>query len=185
MQEKELIKSCLKGEAEGYNALYEQYAPKMLGVCARYAKDLDDAKDLLQDGFIKVFEGLNKFRFEGSLEGWIRRIMINEALNYYKRQGQLKFQNTELSQLNIEIKDDTTDIISELSHQELLDLIQALSPKYRLVFNLYVIEGYKHHEIATLLGIGEGTSKSNLQDARRSLQQKIYNLNNTKNIISK
>lgn len=185
MQEKELIKSCLKGEAEGYNALYEQYAPKMLGVCARYAKDLDDAKDLLQDGFIKVFEGLNKFRFEGSLEGWIRRIMINEALNYYKRQGQLKFQNTELSQLNFEIKDDTTDIISELSHQELLDLIQALSPKYRLVFNLYVIEGYKHHEIATLLGIGEGTSKSNLQDARRSLQQKIYNLNNTKNIISK
>lgn len=185
MQEKELIKSCLKGDAEGYNALYEQYAPKMLGVCARYAKDFDDAKDLLQEGFIKVFEGLHTFRFEGSLEGWIRRIMINEALNYYKKLGQLKFQNTDLSQVNFEIKDNSTDIISELSHQELLDLIQTLSPRYRLVFNLYVIEGYKHHEIGTLLGIGEGTSKSNLQDARRVLQQKLSNLNYTKNTITK
>ena len=177
MQENQLIKSCLKGESSGYNALYAQYAPKMLVVCSRYVSDFDDAKDLLQEGFIKVFEELHRFKSEGSLEGWIRRIMVNSALNYYKKYSHIKYQTDDISQLKYDIPDDAlVDIESQLNNEELLNLVQTLSPAYRMVFNLYVFEGYKHQEIAKQLGIGEGTSKSNLQDARRILQHKINSI---------
>lgn len=178
MQENQLLKSCLKGESSGYNALYAQYAPKMLVVCSRYVSDFDDAQDLLQEGFIKVFEELHRFRNEGSLEGWIRRIMVNSALNHYKKYSNVKYQTDDISQLKFDVPDDNiVDIESQLNNNELLNLVQTLSPTYRMVFNLYVFEGYKHQEIAKQLGIGEGTSKSNLQDARRILQQKIIAIN--------
>jgi RNA polymerase sigma-70 factor, ECF subfamily len=174
LQENQLIKSCLKGESSGYNALYAKYAPKMLVVCTRYVSDFDDAKDLLQEGFIKVFEELHRFRNEGSLEGWIRRIMVNSALNYYKKYSHIKYQTDDISQLKNDIPDQTiVDIESQINNEELLNLVQTLPPCYRMVFNLYVFEGYKHQEIAKQLGIREGTSKSNLQDARRLLQHKI------------
>lgn len=178
MQESQLIKSCLKGEASAYNALYETYAPKMLVVCSRYVTDYEDAKDLLQEGFIKVFEELHRFRNEGSFEGWIRRIIVNNALNHYKKMTTTKYQTDDINELKYDITDDSNiGIDSQLSNNELLALVQSLPPGYRMVFNLYVFEGYKHHEIANKLGIGEGTSKSNLQDARRLLQQKLNTLN--------
>lgn len=177
MQENQLIKSCLKGESSGYNALYSMYAPKMLVVCSRYVSDFDDAQDLLQEGFIKVFEELHRFRHEGSLEGWIRRIMVNSALNHQKKYINIQYQTDDISQLKYDIPDVAiVDIESQLNNQELLKLVQTLPPSYRMVFNLYVFEGYKHQEIAKLLGIGEGTSKSNLQDARRILQNKINSI---------
>ena len=178
MEDSQLIKSCLQGEESAYNALYTKYAPKMLVVCSRYVTDYEDASDLLQEGFIKVFEELHRFRNEGSLEGWIRRIMVNNALNHYKKMTTTKYQTDDISELKYDIADDSNvDIDSQLSNNELLLLVQTLPPSYRMVFNLYVFEGYKHHEIATKLGIGEGTSKSNLQDARRLLQQKLNVLN--------
>lgn len=183
MQENQLIKSCLKGESSGYNALYAMYAPKMLVVCSRYVSDFNDAQDLLQEGFIKVFEELHRFRNEGSLEGWIRKIMVNSALNHHKKYSNIQYQTDDISQLKYDVPDESNiDIESQLNNEMLLGLVQTLSPAYRMVFNLYVFEGYKHHEIAKQLGIGEGTSKSNLQDARRILQQKINTLNKeTKN----
>lgn len=174
MEENQLIKSCLKGESSGYNTLYAQYAPKMLVVCSRYLTDFDDAKDILQEGFIKVFEQLHRFRNEGSLEGWIRRIMVNEALNHLKKSNKIQQQTDDIDLLSHEIPDETfIQIESQLSNEDLLALVQTLPPSYRMVFNLFVFDGYKHHEIAVKLGIGEGTSKSNLQDARRLLQHKI------------
>ncbi|MES2519802.1 MAG: RNA polymerase sigma factor [Bacteroidota bacterium] len=178
MQEHQLIKSCLKGEASGYNTLYAQYAPKMLVLCSRYVTDFDDAKDLLQEGFIKVFEELHRFRNEGSLEGWIRRIMVNEALNNYKKVSKIQHQTDDIGVVHHEIPcESIVDVESQLNNKELLALVQTLPPSYRMVFNLYVFEGYKHQEIAKKLGIGEGTSKSNLQDARRLLQLKINTIN--------
>ncbi len=178
MPESQLIKACLRGEASAYEDLYRRYAPKMMVVCKRYVGDYEDAKDLLQEGFMKVFQELHRFRNEGSFEGWIRRIMVNVSLEHYKKIVKLNFQSEDIALLNDysqPIADQ--DIESLLSAEELLLLVQTLPPAYRMVFNLYVFEGFKHHEIAKKLGIGEGTSKSNLQDARRILQKKILTMN--------
>ncbi|AXE21498.1 hypothetical protein DR864_11140 [Runella rosea] len=150
----------------------------MMVVCKRYVSDYEDAKDLLQEGFMKVFQELHRFRNEGSFEGWIRRIMVNVSLEHYKKMVKLHHQLDDISLLNDHsqpIADE--DIESQLSADELLLLVQSLPPSYRMVFNLYVFEGFKHQEIAKQLGIGEGTSKSNLQDARRLLQKKILTMN--------
>jgi RNA polymerase sigma-70 factor, ECF subfamily len=174
LQEKELINSCLKGESAGFNELYKRFAPKMLVVCMRYVSDGDDAKDLLQDGFIKVFVELHRFKNEGSLEGWIRRIMVNIALNNYKKTIKISHITDDISLLKSDVSNhENEDIENFLSNEELLKLVQSLTPAYRMVFNLYVFEGFKHNEIAEKLGIKEGTSKSNLQDARIILQKKI------------
>lgn len=178
MSESQLIKACLRGEASAYEDLYRRYAPKMMVVCKRYVGDYEDAKDLLQEGFMKVFQELHRFRNEGSFEGWIRRIMVNVSLEHYKKIVKPNHQLEDISLLNDHSQPATDqNIESQLSADELLLLVQALPPTYRMVFNLYVFEGFKHHEIAKLLGIGEGTSKSNLQDARRILQKKILTMN--------
>lgn len=178
LPESQLIKACLRGEASAYEDLYRRYAPKMMVVCKRYVGDYEDAKDLLQDGFMKVFQELHRFRNDGSFEGWIRRIMVNTSLEYYRKTAKPNLQLEDITLLN-EYAQPATDqnIESQLFADELLRLVQALPPAYRMVFNLYVFEGFKHHEIAKLLGIGEGTSKSNLQDARRILQKKILTMN--------
>lgn len=178
LPESQLIKACLRGEASAYEDLYRRYAPKMMVVCKRYVGDYEDAKDLLQEGFMKVFQELHRFRNEGSFEGWIRRIMVNVSLEHYKKIVKPNHQLEDITLLNDHSQPATDqNIESQLSADELLLLVQALPPAYRMVFNLYVFEGFKHHEIAKLLGIGEGTSKSNLQDARRILQKKILTMN--------
>jgi len=142
----------------------------MFGVCLQYSSNYEEARDVLQEGFIRVFEKLRQYKGKGSFEGWMRRIMINSALEKYRNQYNL-FPVIEFDE-NI---DDNyyEDIYDELTAKDLLKFIQELSPKYRLVFNLYAIEGYSHKEISRMLGISIGTSKSNLSRARGILQEKV------------
>ncbi len=155
-----------------FEKIYQELSPKMYGVCLRYVSDKDEAKDILQDSFIKIYHQLKTFRHDGSFEGWARKIVVNTALEYFRTRT--KWQNISLNEFQeaFEMEDDD-DILSNLSFQEMLLLIQELPPTYRLVFNLYAFEGLKHREIAQELGISEGTSKSNLYDARRILQRKL------------
>ena len=155
-----------------FERIYQELSPKMYGICLRYASDKDEAKDILQDSFIKIYHQIKTFRNEGSFEGWARKIVVNTALEYYK--SKIKWQNVSLNDMEdvFEVENDD-DILSDLRFQEMLLLVQELPPTYRLVFNLYVFDGMKHEEIAKNLCISEGTSKSNLYDARRILQKKL------------
>jgi RNA polymerase sigma factor (sigma-70 family) len=166
------IQEFHKGNHFIFEKIYQELSPKMYGVCLRYASNNDEAKDILQDSFIKMYHQLKAFRLEGSFEGWARKIVVNTSLEYFR--SKTKWQNVPLNDFEgvFEIESDD-DILSDLSYQEMLLLVQELPPTYRLVFNLYVFEGMKHREIAEQLGISEGTSKSNLSDARRILQRKL------------
>jgi RNA polymerase sigma-70 factor (ECF subfamily) len=145
----------------------------MYGVCLRYVKNRDDAMDILHDGFIKVFSSLDGFRFTGSLEGWIRRIMVHTAINYYNRRLSKKSNNFE--EISGYAENNTPDAISEMSASELIAHVQQLPDGYRMVFNLFAIEGYQHDEIAEMLNISQNTSKTQLMKARRMLMSKIKN----------
>jgi len=176
--EEDLINRCLENDQKAHEVLYKRFAPKMYGVCMRFAKNQMEADDILQEGFIKVFTNLKSFRNEGSLEGWIRRTIVNTAINLYKKN--LKHQkDTDLEQAEV-IQNQETNSLEKLSVQELLKLIMELPTGYRVVFNLNVIEGYSHKEIGDLLEISENTSKSQLSRARLALQKKLFNLNRTK-----
>lgn len=172
--EAEIIKGCLKGNRSSQEALYKRYAPKMLGLCVRYFKTLEEAEDVLQEGFIRVFTYLNQFKGHGSLEGWIRRIMINTALNAYRSNLKHCFHS------NIDELENRLDFIGESSDnsskEDMLKLIQNLPIGYNLVFNLYEIEGYSHKEIAKKLGITESTSKSQLHKAKKILQKQLTSI---------
>ncbi len=152
----------------------------MFGLCLQYTNEYEEAKDILQEGFIRVFTNLNQYNQKGSLEGWIRRIMINTALEKYRDKHYLSRVDDEIekSEQIIEV-----DVVDDLSAQELMKFIHDLSPKYRMVFNLYAIEGYSHKEISVLLNISEGTSKSNLSRARTILQEKIFHHNKITNKV--
>jgi RNA polymerase sigma-70 factor (ECF subfamily) len=168
---RQLIKSCLAEDRHAQRNLYELYAPKMFGVCLRYAKNREEAEDIMQEGFVQVFKSLHNFKFAGSFEGWIRKIMVYCAIAKYRGKSKLH------SVLNIEseniISYENEDILSRLGKKELLQMVQDLPPAYRMVFNLYVFEGLKHREIAQQLDISEGTSKSNLHDAKLILQRAV------------
>lgn len=167
----EIVKACIKGNRKAQKQLYQLFADKMFGVCMRYADNVDEAKDILQDGFIKVFMNLEQFNHKGSFEGWVRRIMVNTALEKFRDRNYLFAVNMEQG---YESRDKEYDhILSELAAKDLLKLVQELSPQYRMVFNLYAIEGYSHKEICEMLNIKEGTSKSNLSRAREILKEKI------------
>ncbi|MFO7842963.1 MAG: RNA polymerase sigma factor [Bacteroidales bacterium] len=167
----EIVKACIKGNRKAQKQLYQLFADKMFGVCMRYADNVDEAKDILQDGFIKVFMNLEQFNHKGSFEGWVRRIMVNTALEKFRDRNYLFAVNMEQG---YESRDKEYDhILSELAAKDLLQLVQELSPQYRMVFNLYAIEGYSHKEICEMLNIKEGTSKSNLSRAREILKEKI------------
>ena len=142
----------------------------MFGICMRYAGNYDDAQDILQDGFLKVFEKIDQFGFKGAFEGWIRKIMVNTALERFRTSYQVINIHDNLKEVDHEISGDFT---SDIDARELIRFVQELSPRYRIVFNLYAIEGYSHKEIADMLGITEGTSKSNLSRARDILQEKV------------
>jgi RNA polymerase sigma-70 factor (ECF subfamily) len=174
--ERELIEKCLKDDPKSQEKLYNLFAPKMYGICLRFAKNKMEAEDILQEGFIKVFLNLKNYRYEGSLEGWIRKTIINTAINHYKKNlKSLKDLNIE----GLEIMDARVeDILDKLAAKEILDYIQELPPGYRIVFNLNVIEGYTHKAIGELLGISENTSKSQLFRAKQALQRKIVKRRN-------
>ncbi|MBN2173641.1 MAG: RNA polymerase sigma factor [Bacteroidales bacterium] len=174
--DEELINLCLKNDHRAQEDFYRRYAPKMYGVCLRFAKNQMEADDILQEGFIKVYVNLKSFRNEGSLEGWVRRTMVNTAINYYKKN--LKY----LKDIEIEhagsIQNMDDRILEKISVEYLLKLIRELPAGYRMVFNLNVIEGYTHKEISELLEISENTSKSQLSRARQTLQKKVKELYN-------
>ncbi|MBN3035600.1 MAG: RNA polymerase sigma factor [Bacteroidales bacterium] len=142
----------------------------MFGVCLYYSRDRTEAEDIFHEGFMKVFQSIGQFRHEGSLAGWIKRIMINTALEKFRKQRHL-FLLSEDHEVADDIEPER--VISDLSAEELIGMILELSPRYRMVFNLYAIEGYSHREISEMLGISEGTSKSNLARARYILQEKV------------
>jgi len=174
VQTKALIQDCVEGDRHSQNKLYEQYAPKMFAICMRYSKSREEAEDILQDGFVQLFRSLHSFKFDGSFEGWIRKIMVYTAIANYKAKLKMHAVINIDGMENIAVINNE-DIISQLGKKELLKMVQALPPMYRIVFNLYVFEGLKHREIAVLLGISEGTSKSNLFDAKAILQSAVAN----------
>lgn len=167
---KQLVKDCLDGQSGAQEKLYRAFSAKMYALCLRYANNKDDASDILQDGFIKVFTKLHQFNHAGSLEGWIRRIIVNTALERFRRPVVEQRFTREIPDIP---EDESTEMIMDIPESELLKFIQELSPQYRSVFNLYVIEEYSHKEIAEMMNISEGTSKSNLSRARLALQEKI------------
>ncbi|MGN6601340.1 MAG: RNA polymerase sigma factor [Ginsengibacter sp.] len=170
---RQLIRSCLDEDRHAQKRLYELYAPKMFGVCLRYARNREEAEDIMQEGFLQVFKSLQNFKFSGSFEGWIRKIMVYSAIAKYRGKSKLHSVLT-IENENI-IAYENEDILSRLGKKELLQMVQDLPPAYRMVFNLYVFEGLKHREIAQQLDISEGTSKSNLHDAKLILQRAVMN----------
>ena len=165
-----LIKDCVIGTRKAQQQLFNLYSDDMFGVCLYYSKDYTEAEDTLHEGFMKVFQKIDQFKFKGSLAGWIRRVMINTALEKFRKQNQLYALGDDYES-NEDIQQE--NVISDLSAQDLIKLIRELTPKYRMVFNLFAIEGYSHKEIGEMLGISEGTSKSNLARARYILQKKV------------
>lgn len=153
--------------------LYDRFASKMYGVCLRYAGNVEEAEDILQDGFIKVFNKINSYRGEGSFEGWIRRIFVNTAIEHFRKKTYLQ-PITETEENTVEGK--YLSVLDSLAEKDIVQLIQQLSPGYRTVFNMYVVEGYTHKQIAEMLGISEGTSKSQLSRAKLILQDMVKTL---------
>ncbi|TNE64238.1 MAG: RNA polymerase sigma factor [Bacteroidetes bacterium] len=173
MNEQDLIQGCLRGSAQHQRQLYDRFAGKMYAVCLRYARTSSDAADILQEGFVKVFTKLGQFQFQGSFEGWVRRIMVNTALRAYQRQ---RFDQELNGYENLPESPVDPDAVANLSEAELLHLINRLPDGYRVVFNLVAIEGYSHAEVADLLGIQESTSRSQLTKARRWLCEQLEHL---------
>ncbi|MDQ2721528.1 MAG: RNA polymerase sigma factor [Bacteroidota bacterium] len=164
----DLIKGCIDGERQMQELLYRKFSQKMYGVCLRYAGNPEDANDIFQEGFIKVFKNLDKFRREGSFEGWIRKIFVNTAIEQFRKRVKL-YNVTEVQENTIE--DREFDGLDMLEAKDIINIINELSPGYKAVFNMHVIEGYSHKEIADLLGITEGTSKSQLARAKGVLKK--------------
>lgn len=169
MTDEELVKGCVDNKAIAQKSLYERFSRKMYGVCLRYTDDKDEAQDILQNGFIKVFENIETFKATGSLEGWIRRIMVNTALNHY-RQDKASRLKVDLDSVDYMLEG-TDGVEGQLDAKELLKVIQTLPAGFRAVFNMFAIEGYSHKEIAEQLNISEGTSKSQYSRARAYLQK--------------
>ena len=175
MSIEQLINDCTKKDIKAQEQLYRQYAPKLFSVCLKYSRNYTEAQDNLQDGFILIFEKIHLFSFKGSFEGWLKRVMINHILQLYRKETFLSLVDEEITEA-VEVELDEESI----SMDYLMKIIQELPDRYRLVFNLFVIDGYSHPEIATLLNINIGTSKSNLSRARLILKEKIeHNLGNT------
>lgn len=179
MTEERTIQGCINEEKSAQQYLYETYSPKMYYVCLRYARHASEAQDMLQDGFIKVFDNIGSFKSNGSFEGWIRRIVVNTALNYCRKSsfkqeqiGIEDYQNTVVKSISV----------SNLGEKELLALIQKLPDGYRMVFNLYVIEGYSHKEIGEMLNVTESTSRSQLAKSRKWMQNELEKLKITNHV---
>jgi RNA polymerase sigma-70 factor (ECF subfamily) len=174
----DIIKRCCNGDRSAQEAIYNLLSGKMFAVCLRYCPNYEDARDLLHDGFITVFAKIGQFRGNGSFEGWVRRIFVNHAIEWYRNQSKLGLvmvsdwcENNEYFVEN----DDYNNSSSLLSENELLEMVQQLPQKYKLVFNLYVIDGLSHKEISKNIGISESTSRSNLLRARSILQKQVLN----------
>ncbi len=174
MDEQQLIAGCKKGNRLAQRELYDKYAPRMLAVCMRYVNDRETARDLLQEGFIKVFTCIDSYSGLGSFEGWIRKVFVNGALEYLRKTDVLR-EATDLDNAP-ELVQPEASVLSNISAAELMKMIQQLPAGFRAVFNLFAIEGYSHREISEMLKITESTSRSQYTRARQLLQKQIMNL---------
>jgi RNA polymerase sigma-70 factor (ECF subfamily) len=175
-EEHEIIRMAVENNRQAQQMIYTKFSGKMLSVCRQYIKDLHHAEDLMISAFMKVFVNLKNFEHKGSFEGWIRRIIINECISYIRAQKKVSFLEDEYYQ-----EDSFNNIESNLSVDDIQFLIDSLPEGYKMIFNLFAIEGYKHQEIADMLGINEGTSKSQLNRARKMLQEQVLKLKNYSN----
>ena len=171
MDELQLIEGCRKGDRRAQKALYETFSRKMMSVCLRYVSDWETARDLLQEGFVKVFTHIDSYTGNGSFEGWIRKIFVNSALEYLRHADVLR-ESTDLDQ-TAEVAQTDSSPLSDISAAELMQLVQSLPAGFRTIFNLFAIEGYSHKEISEQLNITESTSRSQYTRAKQLLQRKV------------
>lgn len=169
---KKILKGCLAGNSRDQELLYRRYSAKLYGICLQYTGSHEEGRDVLQESFIKIFVNLHTYSGRGSFEGWMRRIVVNTALEKHRNKYFLN-KVDDISKVAEPIDSPGTEDFSGMEADDLLEFIMMLSPKYRMVFNLYALEGYSHKEIAEMLGISEGTSKSNLSRARTILQRRV------------
>ena len=174
LNEKKLIELLKKNSESAFVELYNKYSPVLFGICLRYTKERTEAEDILQESFIKIYENIDSFKSEGSLEGWLKRIVVNVSINHYRKKIKENTVSTDDEITYEEIIPE--NIFSELTSKELISLIQLLPEGYRMVFNLYAIEGFKHNEIAEMMGYTESTSKTQLMKAKKMLQQYVFKL---------
>lgn len=174
--EQEIIAGCKQGKASARKSLYEQFAPAMLAVCVRYTGNRETARDLLQDGFIKVFTKIDTYSASGSFAGWMRRVFVTTALEYLRQNDALKLSMS-IDEVSGIADNENWSVVQKLSADDLLKCVSELPEGYRTIFNLYAIEGYSHAEIAKMMQIKEGTSRSQFARARQMLQKKILDLN--------
>ena len=166
-EENDLVNACIRNDRNAQQVLYKEHYSKMMGVCLRYSNNKEDALDILHDGFIKIFKNISKYKLGTSLSAWMRRIMVNTAIDFYRKRVRRRTEDLETA---YSLSTNAPDAISQVTEKEILASVQMLSPAYRSVFNLYVIEGYPHKDIADQLGITESTSRSNLVKARHKLK---------------
>ena len=173
--EKDILAGCIKGKQSAQRELFERYSRLLLAVCNRYAENIEEAEDVMQEGFVKIFLNIKEFKAEGSLVAWMRRIMINTAITHYHKMRKHRYHD-DLDDVNETKFEETTWSESEFTREELFNVIHKMPDGYRQVFNLYAVEGYKHREIAEILKIDENTSKSQYSRARRWLQERLIKL---------
>ena len=180
MSIEELINGCKKNDIKAQEQLYRHFAPKLFSVSLKYSRNYTEAQDNLQDGFLLIFEKINQFAFKGSFEGWIKKVMVNFILQQYRKETFLNLVHENIpEEIDVVVEKDT-----EIQTEFLIKIIQELPDRYRLVFNLYIIDGYSHQEIADMLSINIGTSKSNLSRAKVILKEKIEAVTGSRNIPS-
>jgi RNA polymerase sigma factor (sigma-70 family) len=174
MDEATMIEGCISGNPRAQKQLYDKFSGKMMGVCLRYCSNTDEAEDALQEGFVKVFTKISEFKRDGSFEGWIRRIMVNTALDLLRKNKKHAF-NASIDDVNVHLTDGET-ALNQLAAEDLLQLLSKLPTGYRVVFNMFAIEGFSHKEIAEHLGVTESTSKSQYSRARAFLKESLERL---------
>ena len=176
--EKDILAGCIKGKQSAQRELFERYSRLLLGVCNRYAQSIEEAEDIMQEGFVKIFLNMKDFKGEGSLVAWMRRIMINTAITHYHKMLKHRYHG-DLDEVNETRFEETTWSEADFTREELYNVIHKMPDGYRMVFSLYAVEGYKHREIAEILKIDENTSKSQYSRARRWLQERLIKLKNS------
>lgn len=169
----QLIEDCKAGKRQAQSDLYRMFAPKLFGVCLRYSRDSTEAEDTLHEGFVTIFAKIHQFAYKGSFEGWLKRVVVNIALEKFRT----RYKVLPVEDISIyDTRSVAADVYADLAAEQLLELIKELPPRYKMVFNLYAIDGYNHKEISEKMGIAEGTSKSNLARARKILQDRVLEL---------
>lgn len=179
--DEDIIEGCIRNDRKMQKVLYDKFASKMFAVCLRYAKDRDDAADILQDGFLKVFTKIDQYSGDGSFEGWIRRVMVNTSITHYYQNKKFNEQQNidEINETEIEDYDFKE---ADFSNEELMGAVQTLPDSYRIVFNMFAIEGFKHKEIAETLNVEVSTIKTQYHRAKKMLQEKLKDLSKEKNV---